>query len=72
MMEVGAMGGSRRLCRVAMMGVVALALVAGPVLPERKAKAEKQESSDDGALKPMQIMIRDKIFCFEKCKGPDL
>jgi len=39
---------------------------------ERKAKSEKQESSDDGALNPMQIMIRDKIFCFEKCKGPDL
>jgi len=39
---------------------------------ERKAKSEKQEASDDGALKPMQIMIRDKIFCFEKCKGPDL
>jgi hypothetical protein len=39
---------------------------------ERKAKPEKQESSDDGAPAPMQIMIRDKIFCFEKCKGPDL
>ncbi len=39
---------------------------------ERKSKSEKPESSDDGALNPMQIMIRDKIFCFEKCKGPDL
>jgi hypothetical protein len=40
--------------------------------PERKARADKQEALDDGAPKPMQIMIRDKIFCFEKCKGPDL
>jgi putative zinc finger protein len=38
----------------------------------RKARPDKQEAPDDGALKPMQIMIRDKIFCFEKCKGDDL
>jgi hypothetical protein len=39
---------------------------------ERKARPDKQEASDDATPKPMQIMIRDKIFCFEKCKGPDL
>ena len=39
---------------------------------ERRARPDKQEASYDGAPKPMQIMIRDKIFCFEKCKGPDL
>ena len=39
---------------------------------ERKARPDKQEASDDAAPRPMQIMIRDKIFCFEKCKGPDL
>jgi hypothetical protein len=35
---------------------------------ERKARADKQAASDDAT----PIMIRDKIFCFEKCKGPDL
>jgi hypothetical protein len=39
---------------------------------ERKARADKQAASDDATPKSMQIMIRDKIFCFEKCKGPDL
>jgi hypothetical protein len=39
---------------------------------ERKARPDKQEASVDATPKPMQIMIRDKIFCFEKCKGPDL
>jgi hypothetical protein len=39
---------------------------------ERKAKADKQAALDNAGPKPMQIMIRDKIFCFEKCKGPDL
>jgi hypothetical protein len=38
----------------------------------RKARPDKQEASDNAPPKPMQIMIRDKIFCFEKCKGPDL
>ncbi|HEX2489027.1 MAG TPA: hypothetical protein VHR27_06475 [Blastocatellia bacterium] len=39
---------------------------------ERKARADKPAASDDATPKSMQIMIRDKIFCFEKCKGPDL
>lgn len=39
---------------------------------ERKTKPDKREEPDDEALKPMQVVIRDKIFCFEKCKGPDL
>jgi hypothetical protein len=39
---------------------------------ERKTNSDKQTASDDGTPKPMQIMIRNKIFCFEKCKGPDL
>jgi len=39
---------------------------------ERKVKADKPVALDDAGPKPMQIMIRDKIFCFEKCKGPDL
>lgn len=39
---------------------------------ERKPRADKQEDSDDATPRPMQIMIRDKTFCFEKCKGPDL
>jgi len=39
---------------------------------ERKARADKQAALDNAGPKPMQIMIRDKIFCFEKCKGPDL
>jgi hypothetical protein len=38
----------------------------------RKARPDKQEASDNATPKPMQIMIRDKIFCYEKCKGPDL
>jgi hypothetical protein len=37
---------------------------------ERKTRADK--ASEDATPKPMQIMIRDKTFCFEKCKGPDL
>jgi hypothetical protein len=43
---------------------------------EGKTKPDKHEASDDETLKPILIgkqkMIRDKIFCFEKCKGPDL
>jgi hypothetical protein len=39
---------------------------------ERKARADKQAASNDATPNPMQIIIRDKIFCFEKCKGPDL
>jgi hypothetical protein len=42
----------------------------GKTKPE--AKPDKQEAADDDTIKPMQKMIRDKIFCFEKCKGPDL
>jgi hypothetical protein len=40
--------------------------------PERKAKPDKREEPNAEAPNPMQRMIRDKIFCFEKCKGPDL
>jgi hypothetical protein len=39
---------------------------------EGKTKPDKQEAPDDDTLNPMYKMIRDKIFCFEKCKGPDL
>ncbi|HZF41741.1 MAG TPA: zf-HC2 domain-containing protein [Blastocatellia bacterium] len=39
---------------------------------ERKTKPDKREEPNDEAPNPMQVMIRDKIFCFEKCKGPDL
>lgn len=39
---------------------------------ERNARRDKQEAADDGTPKPMQIVIRDKTFCYEKCKGPDL
>jgi hypothetical protein len=42
----------------------------GKAKPE--TKPEKQEPPNDDTLNPMQKMIRDKIFCFEKCKGPDL
>jgi hypothetical protein len=38
----------------------------------RKARPDKQEASDNATPNPMQIMIRDKTFCYEKCKGPDL
>jgi hypothetical protein len=39
---------------------------------EGKAKPDKPEAPGDDTLEPMQKTIRDKIFCFEKCKGPDL
>jgi hypothetical protein len=39
---------------------------------ERNARRDKQEAADNGTPKPMQIVIRDKTFCYEKCKGPDL
>jgi hypothetical protein len=39
---------------------------------ERKTKPDKREKPEDEAPNPMQKMVRNKIFCFEKCKGPDL
>jgi hypothetical protein len=33
---------------------------------ERKAKPDKQEASDEGAPKPMLVMIRGKVFDFKK------